>query len=100
MFDSLWQFFNGPSRDTLLILERISIMDDNIAALKSSVETYVSSVNTMIEQSKAEVSKAIADAIAKDDADEAVDLQALKKQVDDAQAKLVPPPPPFEPSNQ
>lgn len=100
MFSTIWEFITGPTRDTLMILERITAMDDNIASLKKLIEKYIATVNAAMEQAKVDVNKAVADAIAKDDADEAVDLQALKQQIDEAQAKLVPPPPPFEPSNQ
>lgn len=68
----------------------------DIAGLKASIDTYIANVNKLIEQHKADVDKAIADAVARDDAEEAVDLQAVKDQVDAANAKLVLPE--FEPS--
>lgn len=55
--------------------------------LKTAVETYIAAVEVY----KANVAQMIADAVAKDDADEDVDLKALQSEVDAAGASLNPP---------
>ena len=76
-------------------------MDAALADLKASIDGFIATVNALVETHKTTVAEAAAKAVADDDAGEAVDLKALKDTIDAANAALVvPPAPPFEPSNQ
>lgn len=70
---------------------------DAFASYQALVDAYVAAA----EQHKADVAQAVTDAIAKDDAGEEVDLQALKDAMTAAAAKVPPAPaapPAFTPS--
>lgn len=100
---SFWNYLRRPSRDTLMILERINKMDANLLALKTTLDNYVAKVDAYVvaaEQYKADTATAVAAAVAADDADEAVDVAALKDAIEAAGAKVPAPPvaPPFDPS--
>lgn len=105
MVERLIAYLRRPSRDARIILERIAIMDARIASLKQTFDAYAASVNAYIaaaEAHKDEVAKAVAEAVAKDDDDEDVDLKELQAAIQAAAAKVPPAPtaPAFEPSNQ
>lgn len=92
-------FFNRPSRDTRLILERINAMDAKIQALKDAFESYTADYEQKIAEAKAQAQAAIDKAIANDRAGRDTDLDALKAEIEAAHAKITPPPAPqFEPS--
>lgn len=93
-----------PTRDTQMILERIDAMDVRLVELKGLFDAYTAKVAEYVaaaEQHKTDVAKAVADAVAADDAEEAVDIDALKAAIEAAAAKVPAPPvpPAFEPSN-
>lgn len=104
-----WRMYKPrrPSRDTRLILEtigqgthlileRIKTMAISLAGLKDDFAAYAADVEKLVAQNKADVAKIIADAIAKDDAGETVELTDIQKDIKTAHDKLVVPP--FEPS--
>lgn len=98
LFCGLVKFITQPSRDTRLILKEIKAMADSIVELRASINAYIANVNKLIEQHKTDVAKIVADAIKADDDGESVELADIKKDVDEANAKLVVPP--FKPSDQ
>lgn len=94
-------------RTTRWLLERILSQQETMMAtldeLSASFAVYAGKVDAYIaamEAFKTTVDEQIARAIEADDADEAVDLQALKGRVDAAAEKVPPVPPVFESSNQ
>lgn len=80
-------------------------MAADLSALKTAFTDYAAKVDAYVaaaEQHKVAVAKAVADAIAADDAAEGADLQALRATIDAAAAKVpaAPVAPVFEASNQ
>lgn len=92
------------------ILDAIQQMETNMAVkfddVKADLSAYAAAVDAYVQaqnQAHADVDKAVADAIAKDDAGEEVEMKALRDQIAAARAKVPAPPTPpptFEPSNQ
>lgn len=100
----LLNYLRRPSRDTLLILERIDAMAVDFSGLTALLADYSAKVDAYVqaaEQHKADVKKAVDDAIAADDASEITALENIKAKIEAAAAKVPAPPvaPTFEPSN-
>lgn len=69
---------------------RIKQLTEAFTAYTAQVAAYVAAA----EQHKTDVAKAIADAVAADDAEEDVDFAALQAAIADAATKVPPPPTP------
>ncbi len=80
------------------IERKIDKMDVAIEALSAKLNEYFAAVNAALADQAAAIRKAVDEAIAADDAQEAVDLNAMKGKIEDELAKLPPAPPVFDPS--
>ncbi len=65
-------------------------MDDAIAALSAKIDEFVARFDAFLAEQAADIQRAVNEAIAADDAQEAVDLDAMKEKIDGALAKIPP----------
>lgn len=93
---SFLNYLRRPSRDTLLILDRINLMATSIADLTAAFKAYQQNVERLIQENKDANQAAIDKALADDEIKDSDALQVLADEIKAANDKLVPPP--FDPS--
>lgn len=103
---SIWDWFTSPP-EWAFRLEQQGVTNDrllrsimaSIDDVKKAFANYQSTVEKMIAENKADNQAAIDKALADDEIKDSAAFQTLVEEITTANDKLVPPPTPFEPSN-